>query len=240
MGLTIHYTITPRQPIPATEARRIVTASHAATARLVRRRDQAQLSELLEADPDDPWIQGRIFRKVDAFTTCGYDVPPLRGTTFCLDSGRDCETARFGLCEYPATLRLKDGRRLRTGIAGWRFQAFCKTQYAGLHGWQPFFASHKLVIDAALVWQKLGCDVQLTDEGEYWPGQNIKTLRASLDRYNRIVAGLGGALKDAADAGGPRVESPIFAHPRFEYLEAEGQATHDAAIRQTIATITCT
>ena len=40
---------------------------------------------------------------------------------------------------------------------------------------------------------------------------------------NGIVAGLAGALKDAAeDDGGPPVQSPIFAHPQFERLEAEG------------------
>lgn len=237
MGLTIHYTITPRQPIDASEARRLIFAACAATQRLVRRRGYSHVTRPKEADPDDLWIQGSIFRKVDAYTTRGYSVPPKLGGYYELSLGQDCETALFGLCEYPATLRLADGRRLRTGIGGWRFHACCKTQYASLHGWEPFFASHKLVIDAALVWKKLGCDVELIDEGGYWPGRKIETLRTNLNQMNGLIAAMGGALKDANDDGGPSVESPIFAHPRFEHLEAEGLAAHAPAIHQAVSTI---
>jgi hypothetical protein len=55
---------------------------------------------------------------------------------------------------------------------------------------------------------------------------------------NRIVAGLGGALKDAADNDGPTIQSPIFAHPQFELLEAEGMTAHGAAIEQTVNALT--
>ena len=198
MGLTIHYTITPRQPIDKAEARRLILAANAATLRLVRRRGYSYVSRPKEADLDEPWLDGTVLRKVDAHTSQGYGVPPLIGGYYTLDLGKDCETAIFGLCKYPATLEFEDGGRLRTGIGGWRFQACCKTQYASLHGWEPFFASHKFVIDAAL----------------------------------------GGAFKDASDEGGPSVESPIFAHPRFEHLEAEGMATHAAAIRKTASAFT--
>ena len=37
------------------------------------------------------------------------------------------------------------------------------------------------------------------------------------------MASAAGALKDLSEAqGGPAVESPIFAHPQFEHLEAQG------------------
>lgn len=235
MGLTIHYTITPRGPLDATEARRLVFAAHDATARLVRTRSLARLSAVQAANPDNLWLKGSFFRKEDAYTTRSYRVPPKRGHYFELTLAEACETARFGLCEYPATLRLPDGRRLRTGSGGWRFHAFCKTQYASLHGWEPFFASHQLVIDAALVWGKLGCDVALMDEGDYWPRGNPDVLRTNLDEMNGLVAALGGALKDAGDeAGGPTVESPIFEHPRFEQIEAEGQTAHAETIRKVL------
>ncbi|MBC8009781.1 MAG: hypothetical protein H7067_06770 [Burkholderiales bacterium] len=237
MGLTIHYTITPRQPIDAVEARRLLFEACAAAYRLTRRRHHGCSWRVEEADPEDAWLHGDVLRREDAHTICAYSVPPLRGRYYEVSPGKGCEPAIFGLCEYPATLRLADGRRLRTGLAGWRFRSCCKTQYAGLHGWEHFFTSHKLVIDAALVWQKLGCDVRITDEGEYWPGRNEAKLRANLDHYDRLVAGLGGALKDAAEVHGVAVESPIFAHPRFEYMEAEGQNAHATAIRQTTGII---
>lgn len=197
MGLTIHYTITAPGPSTATAAQRIVTDAHAAIDRLTRRHHHGVCTPVEAVDPDAPWFQASIFRRVDAHTSQGFSVPPLRGSCFTLTPGEDCEPACFGLCEYPATLRLPDGRRLRTGLGGWRLQVACKTQYAGLHGWEHFHACHRLVIDAVLVWKKLGCAVRITDEGDYWPGRDTQALRAQLDRYNRIVAGLGGALKDA-------------------------------------------
>lgn len=238
MGLTIHYTITPRQPIDATEARRLIYAACAATRRLVRRRGYSHVTRPKEADPEDIWLQGTILRKVDAYTTRSYSVPPRLGGYFELTLGQDCETALFGLCEYPATLRLPDGRRLRTGLGGWRFHACCKTQYASLHGWEPFFASHKLVIDAALVWQKLGCNVELIDEGNYWPGRKTEVLRTNLNQMNGLIAAMGGALKDANDEAGQSIDSPIFAHPRFEHLEAEGLSAHAPAIQQAVDGLT--
>ncbi len=238
MGLTIHYKITPRQRIDARRAQSIAAAAHDAVAGLTKDSPYAHLSDLKPADPEDPWLECRFFRKVDTHTTRGFCVPPLRGFYFDLDRAQDCETARFGLCEYPATFRGEDGRRLRTGIGGWRFHAFCKTQYASLHGWEPFFASHKLVIEAALVWGKVGCDVTLIDEGNYWPGENVEELRVSLNTMNGIVAALGGAMKDAADDGGSSIQSPIFAHPRFEHLETEGMAAHAVAIRDTVSAMT--
>ncbi len=230
MGLTIHYTITPRQPLADAEVRRLLFEACAATDRLTRRRHQGYCGRVKEADPADVWLHGDVMRRADAQTTRCYSVAPLRGGYYQLHPGKECEPAIFGLCTYPATLRLDDGRRLRTGLAGWRFHSCCKTQYAHLLGWEHFLASHKLVIDAVLVWQKLGCDVAIIDEGEYWPGRNEEKLRANLVEYNRLVAGLGGALKDAVDSPGVSLEAPIFGHPRFEQLESEAQSGHAAAI----------
>jgi hypothetical protein len=72
------------------------------------------------------------------------------------------------------------------------------------------------------------------DEGGYWPGRKTETLRANLNQMNGLIAALGGAFKDAADEGVPGIESPIFAHPRFEQLEAEGLAANAPAIHQAI------
>jgi len=96
------------------------------------------------------------------------------------------------------------------------------------------------VIDAVNVWEKLGCEVRIMDEGEYWPGRDVTRLRTQLDVYNRLIAGLGGALKDAADENGGSIESPIFAHPHFERLEAEGQGAHSEHIRQATGVISST
>lgn len=110
------------------------------------------------------------------------------------------------------------------------FLACCKTQYASLHGWESFRRCHLAAVDLALAGQSLGLDVRIEDEGGYWPGRNEVALRAAVERLNRLVAGLAGALKDVEDASGraPSVESPVFEHPAFERLEAEAQDTADS------------
>jgi hypothetical protein len=137
----------------------------------------------------------------------------------------------FGLCLRPPTI--KAGRRtLRTGCAGWGYSGFCKTQYASLQGEAHFLKCHRAVIDLLQIWKRLGVDVTITDEGDYWPGRNEAKLLAGVGQMNRLVAALCGALKDAGDEKGSSVESPIFQHGQFELLEAEGLAQNRALIGQ--------
>jgi len=61
----------------------------------------------------------------------------------------------------------------------------------------------------------------------YWPRCSERQLRRNLGEMNVMVASVAGALKDSADTrhAADRVEAPIFSHPRFERLEAEGAAS---------------
>jgi hypothetical protein len=81
-------------------------------------------------------------------------------------------------------------------------------------------ATHRRVLDAVAFWRELGAELQLIDEGGYWETRSETALRAKLDEYDRLVAAFGGALKDS----GAKVDGAIFSDPRFEQLEAEGQA----------------
>ena len=72
--------------------------------------------------------------------------------------------------------------------------------------------------------------VEITDEGDYWPGRDLAALRRNLDEMNGVVAAAAGALKDwGEERGGAPVESPIFSHPHFERLEAAGAARGHAS-----------
>ncbi len=154
-------------------------------------------------------------------TCTGVAVTPLEGVIFLVEPGDDCEPLALGLCRYPAT-----------GHAdGWRLLSSCKTQYAGLHGWEHFRRCHLALVDLAAAGQSLGVDMRIEDEGGYWPARDETLLRASLERLNRLTAALAGALKDAADQENPQiasVQAPIFTHPDFERLEAEAAASPDA------------
>ncbi|MDQ5978064.1 MAG: hypothetical protein QG602_1036, partial [Verrucomicrobiota bacterium] len=51
-----------------------------------------------------------------------------------------------------------------------------------------------------------------------------------------IVAAFAGAMKDATEdaPGGASVQSPIFVHPQFERLEAEGIAREGKFVKQAV------
>ncbi len=63
--------------------------------------------------------------------------------------------------------------------------------------------------------------MKISDEGDYWPRRSERVLREEIESMNRLSAAAAGTMKDAfEDDGG--VQAPIFAHPQFERLEAEG------------------
>jgi hypothetical protein len=184
---------------------------------------QGRITEWGEINPDEFTFWAVQDRTV-AGRRVSLDIPPLRGYCYVIDPGAECEPAVFGLCRYPSTITLEDGTRLRTRLSGWRLHTCCKTQYADIRGWDHFLACHRLVISAALVWKRLGCQVKITDEGHYGPGRRVKTLRENLATYYRLIAGLGGAFKDATADTECTVEAPIFDHTHFERLEAEASS----------------
>lgn len=225
MGLTIHYSLRLATRSAAV-AERTVRELHAAATRLAQRRG------LGEVDPVIPLAEAAMHARRYVLVRRRHhldsiDVEPAAGWCFTVDIGEGCEPATFGLGLYPAFVA--DGaRRRRTGFGGaWTFGAFCKTQYASCRGAEHLVRCHAAVIDLILLWKKAGATVTISDEGEYWPGRDPRTLLARTETLNRFVAALAGATKDASEAaGGPPVQSPIFAHPRFEHLEAEGAAAH--------------
>ena len=63
--------------------------------------------------------------------------------------------------------------------------------------------------------RRLGCQVEIDDEGEYWPGRNEAALRRNVEQMNCAIAGAAGAMKDFDTAkGGAGVQSPISLRKR--------------------------
>jgi hypothetical protein len=163
------------------------------------------------------------------------ELVPLEGFVLIVRPGIDCETLTLGLCRYPAKMEA-GGESRRTGLGGWRWEGFCKTQFASLHGWEHFRRCHLAVLGLLDEARRLGCRVKVIDEGEYWPGRNEAALRQNVEQMNGAIAAAAGAMKDFDRAkGAAGVQSPIFAHPQFEHLEAEGAARgHAAALRKVL------
>lgn len=235
MGLSLHVHVHAPASLDEPAVRVIVTRWQGLAEGLAAEGRVDRVFELSNETADlDQFATGWISVPVpgDPDTCTGVAVAPVAGWIFLVQLGKGSEPLVLGLCRYPTNVKAPGGGAwLPSGKdEGWHFLASCKTQYASLHGWESFRRCHVAAVDLALAGQTLGIEVRIEDEGGYWPGRNEVALRAAVERMNRLVAGLAGALKDTTDEDGnsPSVESPILEHPAFERLEAEAQESADA------------
>ena len=160
-----------------------------------------------------------------------YSVAPQQVIAFTTNPGDGCEPANFGLCRYPAFLEVDDHRpgaasskrRLKTGLTGWRWASFCKTQYASnpdCGGVENFLRCHLTVIALLDFAQSLGLVEHVSDEGNYWEARDAESLAKEVGAWNEMMAGFAGRLHDQL---GANVESAITQFPNFEHLEARGR-----------------
>ena len=230
MGLTIHYELALRPETPDLDDLRARWAVEEARRLALKMKRRGAFDEVGPLRWDElarartlEWITRPVPGRPNAST--GAEVPAERGQIFRIGVGRDCEPLWLGLCRYPASVRVT-GRELRVRLrkgAAWRLAGFSKTQYASLHGWEHFRRCHTAIVDFLAALRPLGFDVKISDEGGFWPRRSERTLREKLDQMNRIGAAFAGAMKDANQGEGA-IQSPIFTHPQFERLEAEGVA----------------
>ena len=238
MGLTIHFNLAAPPETDRARAKEIVTQLRR---RALRYKSAGRVDAVLPLGEDDRALRwGRTWRFFPLPDRPGakdvVELVPLEGFVLAVKPGKDCEPLWLGLCRYPLKM-FAAGRPRRTGLGGWRWEGFCKTQYASLHGWPHFRRCHLAVLGLLDAARRLGCRVEVSDEGEYWPGRNEAALRQNVEEMNRAVAGAAGTLKDLdSTRGAGAVQSPIFAHPQFEHLEAESAAQgHTAALRKALS-----
>jgi hypothetical protein len=220
MGLTVNFDFRLPVSITAQEVR----------ARLERWREFAvalnfgAVSTVRAVRPDEIGLTGVVW-EVDGDTHMGFDVPVEEGFTFRVrPHSPGAETLCIALCRYPAWIETKRGRKPTALEGAWRYQGFCKTQYASLHGWDAFLRAHRGVIDCVAHGSEHAVAVNINDEGGYWPERNETTLRMRLDEMNGLVAAVAGAFKDAGDDSSQpgKLIAPILEHPEFERLEHSG------------------
>ncbi|GEM_PF-469435 len=245
MGLTIHYKL--RAPARATETtiRKLVEGMRARAVAMQRAGRVEAVGAIKASAKDFFWLSEWLMIREDEHSTRGVEVPVESGLVFTVTLGEGSEPLRLGLCQYPTrVLDAGTGRMRVVRRSGWRLSAFCKTQYASLHGWENFHRCHTAAVELLAGLSELGLKVEITDEGEYWPGRDEAGLRCKIDQYNGLVAGLAGMFKDANDdeddSGIAAVQSPIFAHPQFERIEAEGHAAnadHLAAAKEALRAV---
>ncbi|MCH7689279.1 MAG: hypothetical protein IH899_21830 [Planctomycetes bacterium] len=233
MGLTIHYTFqNDTRSVP--KARRVVEQLRQRALDLPFK-EVGDLVELGGAecdfdnhDQDDPhrWMlvqAGQYIEHEDRH----YTITPKHLIAFSTWPGEGCEQANFGLCLYPGTIEV-DGRRIRTGLRGWSWQSFCKTQYASnseCGGVENFLRCHLAVIGMLDHAAKLGVLNEVSDEGEFWEKRSVEDLAREVAEWNAHLAGFVGQLKDTL---GDDFVAEITKFPDFEHLEARGRKSEEA------------
>lgn len=236
MGLTIHYCL------------RFATGSEEAARQLVEQLRQCALElpfkkvgEIVDLSGDacdhqkpseeerNRWLLIQAVRYVEREDGAMVGVAPTRLIAFTTWPGSGSEAANFGLCLYPSTV-IDDpddaARQLKTGLpSGWLWQSFCKTQYASnpsSGGIENFLRCHLSLVHLLDYAGELGILHEVSDEGGYWESRDEEALVDEIARWNKMVAGFVGGVKDLI--GGEKVQSEITKFPNFEHLEAEGRA----------------
>jgi hypothetical protein len=220
MGLTINYKLSVLKNLSSAVVRELAGR----TALYARKIGCAEVGEVTQVKADTPFTSLFVMvgREEDG---CFGNVPAKRGWVVEVWPGKGCESTLFGLCQYPRRVPFRAGS-VPTGYeGGWQLTGFCKTQYAGEHGWGHFLKCHRQIISLLDFWRQLGVTVEVTDEGEYWQTRSEEKLRSKLRQYDGLIAAVSGMMKDAADDSGSglSVESPIFDYAHFERLEHEGR-----------------
>lgn len=236
MGLTIHYQLRTRLTEPR-EVRNLVESLRQ-FARDLPFKEVGELLEFTDKDADyahscredeHRWFKIQAGQYVEA----GNDhchVTPLHIIGFSTWPGEGCEPANFGFCRYPASIEVPvaEGRkrRLITGLDGWRWGSFCKTQYASdpkAGGIPNFLRCHLSVVKLLdFIRRTELVEVEVNDEGEYWQHRDIARLAREVGEWNEQIAAFVGQLNDAVRKDGVTTEAAITGFANFEQLEARG------------------
>ncbi len=215
MGLTIHYSLQSASR-SSKKARELVAHLRGRALDLPFERvgDIVELSgaecDLEARERDDPlgWLLIQageyISRSARGGGTKSYSVPPTHVIAVTATPGPGCEAANFGLCRYPATLEIEEEerfetgkgfvrsrRRIRTGLSGWHWSSFCKTQYASnsdCGGVQNFLRCHLAVIKVLDHAKSLGILDEVSDEGDFWENRDVRALAKGVGEWNQMSA----------------------------------------------------
>ncbi len=238
MGLTIHYSLRAvvRSPKKAQElvARlrgRALDLPFERVDEIIELRGPACDFEKYDREHPHRWLLIQAGQYIDDPKREGYSysVAPTHVIAFSTWPGQGCEEANFGLCRYPAVIEVDDPvcrsvrRKIRTGLTGWQWQSFCKTQYASgaqCGGVQNFLRCHLSVIRMLDHAKSLGILEDVSDEGDFWQDRDVRALARQVGEWNEMVAAFAGELKDML---GDQVDSEITKFPNFEHLEAAGR-----------------
>ena len=220
MGLTIHYDLQSKVDGPQ-QVRELVARLHkralslplARVGHVLELRGSACDCERYDRQDANRWllIQARQFSENSApgDQDSHYPVAPRHLIAFSSWPGEGCEQANFGLCLYPRTVRVTDRRRpgyvrlVRTGLTGWQWSSFCKTQSASspqYGGVEHFLRCHLSIIALLEYAQELQILSDVADEGDFWQQRSVEALARQVGEWNSAMAARVSQLQDRQGA----------------------------------------
>jgi len=231
MGLTIYYSLATSLRDAEQVARLVETMRQFALDLPFEEVSEVVQLSGEEASEDEAGNEDQRWLKIQgtAFVS-GCEVNPLHLIGFSTWPGKGCESANFGFCTYPDLVerQSEDGRKrkVRTGLEGWRWASFCKTQYASdprFGGMEHFLRCHLSVIKMLdFIRRTELVTVDARDEGSYWESRDLERLVKEVVEWNEQVAAIVGLLRPLLEEQGGKAEAPITSFPHFEHLEAKG------------------
>lgn len=229
MGLTIHYKlkhdagdIPARLAIEQLRQTALDLSFKEVTELFELRGDQCDYNQRGQQDPLR-WLLIQSAGSVQLDEHSSIQVAPTHLIAFSTWPGEGCEEANFGLCRYPVST-VHRGKRIKTGLTGWSWRSFCKTQYASdpsCGGVENFLRCHLSVIALLDKAKALGVLESVSDEGDFWEKRDIKALVDEIGSWNNMIAAFAGKLKDALGDG---LQAPITEFKNYEQLEHAGQS----------------
>lgn len=236
MGLTIHYTLkSSTQSMPKVRSlveqlrQRALDLPFKEVSNLFEVTGDRCDFEKCQEDDRNRWLLIQCGQYVER-GRFRFAVKPKHIVAFSAWPGEGCEEANFGLCRYPGIIQVKDQswphrtRHVRTGLSGWSWCSFCKTEFASnpeFGGLPNFLTCHLAVIATLDHAQDLGVLEHVSDEGEFWERRSLQALAESVGEWNTMLAGVVGKLNDAF---GNNFESEISRFSDFEHLKAVGRS----------------
>jgi hypothetical protein len=236
VGLTIHYQLRTNLDEPSDVAALVASLKQAAgrlpfrqVGPVVEFRDAEADFGRSGRDDEYRWLKIQASRHLEVGDHY-VRVTPRHIIAFKVDPGAGCEPAHFGFCRFPPEIDVGSSgaakRRQPTGLAGWSWSSFCKTQYASnpdCGGVENFLRCHVglvRLLDRAAAMDQMTVEVE--DESGYWQTRDPEQLVNTVGDWNQFIAAFAGSIKDLAEREGVSVASAIADFPNFEHLEARG------------------
>ena len=190
MGLTIYYKLSVEKNLTVAVVRELAERA----AQYAQKIGCAEVSDILRANSDVK--SAPLFVCVGKPENGCFDLIPVkRGWLVEVWPGEGCESATFGLCQYPRRIPYRAGS-VDTGFdGGWLLKGSCKTQHANEHGWEHFLKCHRQIISLLEFWRELGVTVEspifdyanferLEHEGRLEFGRQVDQLRKETGKGN--------------------------------------------------------